>query len=554
MPVRRTSLALLVPLALVLLFPTIAEADTDFTGGPDENRDITSPGPDPGDTRPAQASTESADSGMTIFAAAVARVPIDDFVYDRLVLKGTAREVCVGRLLTGAGWTFNEIVDRFGGSAGTLYFCRERWDTATDPACNGQLANPVTSPNFYSTCWSNHARGRAIDVMVGTVGGGYNTSRGIAIINWLLARDAQGNVNANARKLGIQQILFNDRCWNSDGDRGIGSFTLMRQCGIGHHDHVHLDLTINGANGNVSYWGRAPLVRPKIDTQVLWDRNSFWRQAVSWWNMVPTDEEGISLPAGFDRAIVFDGDSNGVQDQIFLWDVNTGNWRLQNWTNGDSLNVRAGRMSVIWDEIIAGDWDGNGRVNDFIVWDRDTGRYSVQQWFNWLPRVRTRGTWSKVYDQVVAADLDGNGRLNDTIHWDQTTGNWVGSTWSGFRSVYRSRGVWSRVYDRLIVGDFSAGGDLDEMILWDRQTGLWVLVSWANFRTIYRHTGYFSTDISVVAPGDYDTDGRVDDLFLYAGSSGRWRVWSFHRLSRSQRLSGTWLNGYDVISVGSFMD
>ncbi len=201
-----------------------------------------------------------ASNGSFTVLAAAPRPFIDDFKYDELVLEGTAREVCAGRLLTGSGWTFNEIVSRFGGTAGTMYYCRERWDTANDPACNGQNGNPVTNPNFHSTCWSNHARGRAIDVMVGRSGGGYNTSRGLSIVNWLLARDANGNVNANARKLGIQQILFADRCWNSDGDRGIASWYAMRQCGIGHHDHVHLDLTINGANGNVSYWGAAPEV------------------------------------------------------------------------------------------------------------------------------------------------------------------------------------------------------------------------------------------------------------------------------------------------------
>ena len=253
MPRRRTTpLAFIVPLVVLLLIPAAASADSGRAGGPDENRDIATPGAVPADNRPVQtlATTEAtADTGVTIFAAAVARNPIDDFRYDELVLEGTAREVCAGRLLTGSGWTFNEIVSRFGGSAGTMYFCRERWDAVNDPACNGQQGNPVTTPNFHSTCWSNHARGRAIDVMVGRLGSGYNRNRGISIVNWLLAGDAQGNVNSNARKLGIQQILFADRCWNSDGDRGIASWAAMRPCGIGHHDHVHLDLTILGANG-----------------------------------------------------------------------------------------------------------------------------------------------------------------------------------------------------------------------------------------------------------------------------------------------------------------
>ena len=127
---------------------------------------------------------------MTVFAAAAVRPFIDDFDYDELVLEGTRREVCAGRLLTGSGWTFNEIVSRFGGTAGTMYSCRERWDAANDPDCNGQISQPGDrARTSRTTCWSNHAQGRAIDVMVGALsGGGYNRTRGLAIVNWLLAR------------------------------------------------------------------------------------------------------------------------------------------------------------------------------------------------------------------------------------------------------------------------------------------------------------------------------------------------------------------------------
>ncbi len=557
MPVRRAPLVLLVVLAIGMLVPSVAAADADNSGGPDENRDIATPGAAPADTRPLQtmATTEAtADSSLTVFAAAVVRNPIDDFRYDELVLEGTAREVCAGRLLTGSGWTFNEIVRRFGGSAGTMYFCRERWDTANDPTCNGQQGNPVTSPNFFSKCWSNHARGRAIDVMVGRAGSGYNRTRGINIVNWLLAGDTQGNVNSNARKLGIQQILFADRCWNSDGDRGIRSWAAMRPCGIGHHDHVHLDLTIPGANGWVSYWGTAPIVAPKLDTQVLWDRNASWRQAVSWWHLVPTDEEGLSIPVGSDKAIVGDWDSDGIRDEVMLWDVDSGNWVLQNWTNGDSLNARIGSWARGYDEIVAGDWDRDGEFDDMIIWDRDTGKYVIQTWNGYEHTYRGGGQWARGYTQMIAGDFNGDGFVNDTMLWSQSTGKWTLQRWQNFRWAFSGSGTWARGYDELIVGDWSAGGDFDETILWDRQTGRWSMQTWSNFRWRYARSGQWSTGTNVVAPGDYDTDGRVDDIFLYNSSNGTWTVWSFHRTVPSTRLSGTWLNGYDVISVGSFMD
>src|SRR5688572_1220515 len=98
MPVRRSPLvvflALVAPLVLALVVPCVVAADSDFAGGPDENGDLPTPGPVPEDTRPVQTLATTVDAEATIFAAAAARVRIDDFRYDELVLEGTAREVC----------------------------------------------------------------------------------------------------------------------------------------------------------------------------------------------------------------------------------------------------------------------------------------------------------------------------------------------------------------------------------------------------------------------------------------------------------------------------
>ena len=111
-------------------------------------------------------------------------------------------------------------------------------------------------------------------------------------------------------------------------------------------------------------------------------------------------------------------------------------------------------------------------------------------------------------------------------------------------------------YDQFIVGDFSAGGEYDETILWDRDTGRQRLLSWAAFRPTYRRTGQLERHgIDIAAAGDYDTDGRVDDLFLYdAAYRPVVRVVVPSQRARPAAPDGTWLRGYDVISVGSFMD
>jgi hypothetical protein len=131
------------------------------------------------------------------------------------------------------------------------YSCREISGGGAD--CNGQFA-PA-----YSTCWSTHAAGRAIDVMVG---GQLNrsTSEGIVLGNqiadWLLAT-RRGEPQWYLRKMGIQQILWNDRCWDSQrtSDRLVTSAAGMRRCGIANHDnHVHLTLSNAGADGLTSWF------------------------------------------------------------------------------------------------------------------------------------------------------------------------------------------------------------------------------------------------------------------------------------------------------------
>jgi hypothetical protein len=548
---RRVLLVLAVVAGSLLTSSGVGVADDDHGPIPGEAADRTTPSTPPPDTRPTTTAATAVAGEVSVFAAP-AGLAIEDFWYDELKLEGKASEVCAGRLLTGTAWTFNELVERFGGTAGTMYSCRERWDAANNPDCNGTVVNPVTSPNFTSTCWSNHARGRALDVMVGgTASGGYNRARGLAIVNWLLASDANGNVNANARKLGVQQILFGDRCWNSDGDRGIANWSRMRQCGIGHHDHVHIDLTEYGAAGAMSYWGgtmRPPA--PKFDTQVFYDRHGSWRQVLSWWNLRTTDEEGLALPVGYSRPIVGDWDSNGEQGEIFLWNPTTGDYFIQEWNDGDSLNARMGNLRA--NDVVAGDFDTDGEVDDMFFWSAATGQWAVWSWDNYEPRFRVRGVWSTSCDDFTVGDFDGDGRFDDMHVWDHDTGAWNVFSWQSFRPTYQRRGVFHVRFDELIVGDWSAGGDLDEALLWDRQLGTWILYSWSRFRLTWVNQGSWDTIYDIAAPGDYDTDGRVDDLYLYDTASGIWSLYSYHRNSPTRRTGGDWAATYDVISVGPF--
>jgi hypothetical protein len=136
------------------------------------------------------------------------------------------------------------------------YACREINQPDVE-GCDGEW-----EPEF-STCWSTHASGRAVDVMVG--GGGNEpipdgVALGDGIVDWILAT-RNGVDHYYARTMGIQQILWNRRCWSAqrDDDRNVHSAGEMRVCGIANHDnHPHLTLTNAGADGLTSWYQTQP--------------------------------------------------------------------------------------------------------------------------------------------------------------------------------------------------------------------------------------------------------------------------------------------------------
>jgi hypothetical protein len=59
-----------------------------------------------------------------------------------------------------------------------------------------------------------------------------------------------------ARVTGVQQILWNGRCWHPE-DRAVVRASEMRRCDVrGHANHVHLTLSDAGADGTTSWYRR----------------------------------------------------------------------------------------------------------------------------------------------------------------------------------------------------------------------------------------------------------------------------------------------------------
>jgi peptidoglycan hydrolase-like protein with peptidoglycan-binding domain len=80
-----------------------------------------------------------------------------------------------------------------------------------------------------------------------------------ALLTWLFARDARGNAYANARRLGVMYIIWNNKIWGSynptwapyNNCAKTPQTSMDTAC---HRDHMHFSLSWEGAQGRTSYW------------------------------------------------------------------------------------------------------------------------------------------------------------------------------------------------------------------------------------------------------------------------------------------------------------
>lgn len=125
---------------------------------------------------------------------------------------------------------------------------------------------PKTSYGISRTCGtdplptSEHYDGRAMDWFT-SVRTKVGRARAKAVISWLFATDAAGNRYANARRLGVMYLIWNNRIWGSyRADEGWRPYSTCADhpeqswdttC---HRDHVHFSLSWEGAMGRTSFW------------------------------------------------------------------------------------------------------------------------------------------------------------------------------------------------------------------------------------------------------------------------------------------------------------
>ena len=112
-----------------------------------------------------------------------------------------------------------------------------------------------------SSSLSLHAEGRALDWRL-DVKKPAERAQALALIKALLAPDAEGRPHALARRLGIEELIFNCRYWGA----GMPRMGRYRYCYSGnrlttgldrtlaHRDHIHIGMNWAGAREQTSFW------------------------------------------------------------------------------------------------------------------------------------------------------------------------------------------------------------------------------------------------------------------------------------------------------------
>ena len=104
---------------------------------------------------------------------------------------------------------------------------------------------------------SLHAEGRAVDWHL-DVGKAADRAAANRLVSAFLAPDAAGRPAAMARRMGVQEIIWNCRVWSArQPTAGMRPYSV---CGRGasrtmaHKDHLHIGLNWRGARERSSFW------------------------------------------------------------------------------------------------------------------------------------------------------------------------------------------------------------------------------------------------------------------------------------------------------------
>jgi hypothetical protein len=141
--------------------------------------------------------------------------------------------------------------------AGTVAL--ERWLSAH---ARGQSWGIMRCEKLSRRNYSLHSEGRALDWHLDARNAA-DRRAGTRLIGLLLAPDRAGNAHALARRMGVQEIIWDCRAWWSGSERPMrysacysrrGKLRRRVDATTAHRDHIHLGLNRMGAARLTSFW------------------------------------------------------------------------------------------------------------------------------------------------------------------------------------------------------------------------------------------------------------------------------------------------------------
>jgi len=118
-------------------------------------------------------------------------------------------------------------------------------DTYDRQVVGGTRACPVGSPVN-----SEHMDGRALDWMLDSADPA-DAATAAEFLTWLVGAEASGASAVNARRLGVQYVIWNGMVWKSyRAEQGWQPYVGANP----HTDHIHLSLSHRGGAGETSWW------------------------------------------------------------------------------------------------------------------------------------------------------------------------------------------------------------------------------------------------------------------------------------------------------------
>jgi hypothetical protein len=129
---------------------------------------------------------------------------------------------------------------------------------------SGELWGIMRCEKLSRRNYSLHSEGRAIDWHL-SARSRRDRRAARRLILTLLATDRAGNPHALARRMGVQEIIWDCRSWWSGSERMDRYSVCYDSRGrrrkrvndtLAHRDHIHIGLNLPGARARTSFWAR----------------------------------------------------------------------------------------------------------------------------------------------------------------------------------------------------------------------------------------------------------------------------------------------------------